>query len=206
MRFNLPDKQSAAADTIKSTLKQALDASYSATTKAVHGTTLAYWHDFYAVAQLSPLNCFSADIAMADTAALAAEANILSAFLAFVVMHDRGAKSVNTANYALQVLSTVRAFFADSIGRRPGIALSGVSASNLKAVITRLRRISPSPVLKRRPILQFHLRAVRAWLQLASNQLHRVAWALWLAVAGLPQSRRRAAREKRGAFRVVSAT
>lgn len=180
MRFDVPQQQEKAAAAIRSTLKQALDVSYAPATKAVQKTHLAYWYDFCKVAQMSPHTCFSANIFAADTAALAAEANILSAFLAFIVIHPRGKKAHNTAAYALQILSTVRAFFADAISRRPGIALNGASAGNLKAVVTGLRRVSPSPVLRRKPILQFHLRAIRARLQLRTNHLHRVAWALWL--------------------------
>lgn len=180
VRFQLPAEKFGAQRTIQKTLRSALAASYTASTKAVHGTHMSYWRDFCAVAQLSDVHCFSPDVSLTDTVALNAEASILGAFFAFVVVRPKRGKSQNSAAYALQILSTVRSFFQDRIGRKPGIAIDGLASGNLRAVIIGLKRIAPSVPPKRRPVLQFHLRAVRMHLNLATNQLHGVAWALWL--------------------------
>lgn len=119
-------------------------------------------------------------MSLTDTAALNSKANILGAFLAFVVIHRRRGKAQNPAAYALQILSTIRALFLDRIGRKPGIAIDGLASDNLKAVITGLRRIAPLKPPKRGPILQLHLRAVKMQLNQSSKILHQVAWALWL--------------------------
>lgn len=50
----------------------------------------------------------------------------------------------------------------------------------LKRVIKGLRKMCPTKRLVRKPILQHHLRSVKQALDLAGNQTHRVAWALWI--------------------------
>lgn len=144
VRFQLPHEQLEAHSTIGATLKTALAASFSPATKVVHNTHMAYWRDFCAIAGFAPTSCFSADISLTDTRALTAEANIIGAFLAFVITHPRGRKERNTAAYALQILSTVRSFFCESIGRFPGMTINGLSSGNPRAVITGLRCIAPS--------------------------------------------------------------
>lgn len=109
VRFRTPDAQSQVVSTIQSTLKKALNASYTHASKAVHKTHLNYWRDFCAVAQLDAKTCFSAGVSMASTTALAAEANILGAFMAFIIMNPRRSKTTNTTAYAMQIVSTVRA-------------------------------------------------------------------------------------------------
>lgn len=178
VRFQLPTEQLGVRKTIEKALKAALAASYTSTTKSVHNTHLSYWRDFCRIARLAPHDCFSHTISVADTAALNAETNILGAFLAFVVMHPRQGEGSNPAAYALQILSTVRSFFQDRIGRKPGIAIEGLASGNLRAVITGLRSTAPSAQPKRGPIQQFHLWALKMQLDLVHSQFHRVAWAL----------------------------
>lgn len=64
----------------------------------------------------------------------------------------------------VQVLSTVSAYLHDDIGCRPVIAVNGIATGNIRAVMTGMRRLAPSVLPKRGPVLQLHLRAVKACL------------------------------------------
>lgn len=136
VRFKDVEQRRTAQLKVMSTVARALDSSFSASSKLVHGTHMAYWREFCSLSQINHTTCFASTLSPSDSALLRAEDNILGAFLAFVVMFPRRKNSSNTANYAIQVLSMVRAFFQELIDCRPGIALNGLPSGNLKAIVT----------------------------------------------------------------------
>lgn len=87
-----------------------------------------------------------------------AESDLIAAFLAFVVQFPRSFYTLNTAQYALQVISTVRSYYDDLCGRRVGLNAAGRCSGRPKAVACGLRRIAPCTRRVQRPILQMHLR------------------------------------------------
>lgn len=97
-----------------------------------------------------------------------------------VIQNVRKSGNHNSVSYAEQVIASVRSHYATLGGRRPSLYWDGTGGVRLKRVIKGLRKMCPTKKLVRKPILQHHLRAVRGKLDLKSNQMHRVIWALWL--------------------------
>lgn len=77
-------------------------------------------------------------------------------------------------------MTSARSFYAEKSGRRPGLNITGNNTHLVKLVLKGLQKRNPSKQEARLPILQQHLRAVKARLDLEHSQAHRTLWALWL--------------------------
>lgn len=119
-------------------------------------------------------------------ARLAEEIRILAQFATFVVFRSRVARRLqgrlpwNSVTYATQVLASIRTAYALRHGRRPGITEGAQDNSHLVRVLKGLKTLAPLPKARRLPLLHQHLSAIRQVLDLRTNELHRVLWALWL--------------------------
>lgn len=115
---------------------------------------------------------------------LSDEEHVLSLFAVFVVHYPRQTKKVksgglNTAKYAEDCLSAVRAYCYARHGRIPGPEAR--SARQLSLVLKGLHKRAPSGRRAlRSPILQVHLRAIRKLLNLEDSPLDRMIWAFFL--------------------------
>lgn len=89
VRFKEVAQRNEVQQKVANTISKALHSSFAPSSKPVHGTHIAYWKDFCTMAQLDYRFCFSAEVSLTDTKALRAEANILGAFLALVIMYPR---------------------------------------------------------------------------------------------------------------------
>lgn len=85
---------------------------------------LRYWTELCDLAEIDADSCFDCNDGHVSGRRLQAEADILSAFMAFVVSYPCTKNVLNSAAYALQVLWTVHSFYDDKIGRRPGTTFS----------------------------------------------------------------------------------
>lgn len=130
--------------------------------------------------QLEPEKCFSNHEMNPAGAQLRAEAALLASFAAFLVAFPRSSTKRNSALYAQQIISSVRTFYEDKIGRRPRLLPNGRAHGHLKAAMKGLRAIAPVRAKRRLQILQYHLRAVKRVLDLCNNQFHRVLCCMWL--------------------------
>ena len=137
------------------------------------------WRDFCAVAAVEAEHCFDGIRNAPRLEALLAEANLLAAFVTYVVNYPRkGQKERNSVAYAQQALSMVRSFCEDRIGHRPGLDGAGAGYGRIRAVNLGLRKMHPQQASSRRPILQQHLRVVRVQLDFRKQPVLRVFWAL----------------------------
>lgn len=98
---------------------------------------------FCKIAELSVENFFAVAISEHDTATKLAESDLLAAFFAFFVKFARSKSKINTAQYAFQVISTVRSYYADLIGRRPGWTAESRSSERLESIASDLQRLAP---------------------------------------------------------------
>ena len=108
------------------------------------------------------------------------ENRILELFAVYVVNYPRVAgKELNTGETAATNVTGLKHCVEERTGRRPGRP-PGENRS-LCLTLQGLRKEAPRGERPRpEPILQKHLRAVRALLDLKGNARHRVLWAFWL--------------------------
>lgn len=180
VRFADEVQREQAAKTVRVLTSKALGQSLAPSSRCTMSSHLRFWAEFCQLAQLNPNDCFGDGSKDPSGLQIKAEAAVLAAFASFVIAFPRGTAKNNTAKYAGQVIATVRSYYEDSLGCRPGIIANGSSHAHLKAAMKGLRAIAPAVEPKRRPILQYLLRAIKRMLQLESNQRHRVLWAMWL--------------------------
>lgn len=164
---------------IQRTLSVTLRNSRAPSSKVTTSSLLRYWHDFYNLAQLDPATCFGSEYTVNHKVEMS-EANLLSAFATFVVKFPRNKSGQNSADYATQVVASVRSLNAETLGRRPGMTPAGASHESFKTVVKGLRKMAPSIAVRRNPVMQHHLRAVTKTLDLDGSVVDRVLWALWV--------------------------
>lgn len=153
------------------------------TTKSTQASHWNYWVDFCKMMHIDVESfgrCEEGE-AQPTIAQVNAESGALAVFATFVVFYPRqNGKEANTAAYAEKCMASVRSFYAEKWGRRPGLNITGTSTHLMKLVLKGLHKRSPSKQEARLPIMQQHLRAVKARMDLEHNQAHKTLWALWL--------------------------
>lgn len=178
VRFANEDERAHVARTVRALTRKALDESLAGSSRCIMQSHLRFWTEFCELGQLNADTCFGDSCAASSAMQLKAEATLLAAFASFVIAFPRGTKNRNTASYVSQIFATVRTFYEDKLGRRPGLMPSGSSHAHLKAAMKGLRTLAPKSKPRRLPIVQYHLHAVKRVLQLRSSQFHRVLWAM----------------------------
>lgn len=136
--------------------------------------------DFCGVAGIDSEECFAYDESLVNTKVVAAEADLLCAFMAYVVAFPRSKKPTNTGRYARQVLSSVLSYYEDRLGRKQGANAEGNPVKRIRCVAKGLRVIAPASLTEKKPVLQYHLRAIKEQMNLSKNGFHRVCWSAWL--------------------------
>jgi hypothetical protein len=112
------------------------------------------------------------------------EDNIFELFAVYGVHFPRDAGKIargelNTGETIAGYITGVKSNVELRTGRRPG--LPDKENRRLRLLLQGLRKEAPRGTTPRpQPILQAHLRAVRALLDLEHNPRHRVLWAFWL--------------------------
>lgn len=165
---------------MRSIVADALKSSLADSSRVTCDSHLRFWQDFCAIAGLDEETCFAYDDSLVNLEVIKAEADLLCAFMGYIVAFPRRRKQSNSGLYARQVLSTVLSFYEDRIGRKPGCNAAGRQMHKIRCVAKGLRVLAPASKSSKVPVLQFHLRAIRSQLDLENNLLHRVCWAAWL--------------------------
>ena len=183
-------ERGAMMDVVRSAVREAAAAAWAESTEANQSSAMRYWIEYCEVRQLdyASFGQLADDALGVSVGQLRREDEELASFAAYVVNYPRQAgKQYNSGNYAAQCISHVRSWYSTQPGvspRRPGSGLWGGDdrlGSSLARVLKGMRKLHPSVVSKRKPVLLQHLERIRARLDLCGDgpqaQFERVMWA-----------------------------
>lgn len=100
----------------------------------------------------------------------------MASFATFVVFATRTPEIVGhtkSVNYADQIISSVRGYYAVFHGRRPGLGSGELGGKQLKYVLNVLRKLARRVIKVRRPVLQGDLRRIRIVFNLTNSHQDR---------------------------------
>lgn len=146
---------------VRNLASEALQSSLPDSSPVTCNSHQRFWLDSGNVAKLDAKRCFSYESSLIDAKVLVAGADLLCAFMGYVVAFPRKSKASNSEKYARQVLSSVLTFYEDKFWRRPGCNALGKQSQRVRLVAKRLREVAPAPTAEKIPVLQYHLKGAR---------------------------------------------
>ena len=168
--------------TINDIAKAALSAATANGTKRVAQIHMKWWQRFCRDMGIDIDRFAEAPLEADQARRVTQETDTLALFAVYVVTKGGQARTeqgYNSVNYAEQIISSIRSYYEAEHGRRPGVDQKGLSGYKLKRALRGLRRLFPKEAAVKKPLLQYHLRAIREVMDLRGNGLHRALWALW---------------------------